>query len=72
MLILFQFFSLEAYGRDNKPLSIDQIYKELQSVMDMSKKPDVSVGILTTENRNTWAKSYNHLIKGIKIYIRLR
>ena len=57
------FFSLEAYGRDNKPLSIDQIYKELQSVMDMSKKPDVPVGILTTENRNTWAKSYNHLIK---------
>ncbi|XP_063424764.1 carnitine O-acetyltransferase-like [Mytilus trossulus] len=57
------FFSLEAYGKNHKPLSVDQIYNQLQKVVDMSKNSSTPVGILTSENRNTWAKAYNHLVK---------
>lgn len=57
------FFSMEAYGKDHRPLSINQILIQLKQVVDQSQKPSVPVGILTTENRNTWAKAYNHLNK---------
>lgn len=57
------FFSLEAYGKNHKPLSVDQIFNQLQKVVEMSKNPSTPVGILTSENRNTWAKAYNHLVK---------
>ncbi|XP_052090934.1 carnitine O-acetyltransferase-like [Mytilus californianus] len=57
------FFSLEAYGKNHKPLSVDQIYNQLQKVVEMSKNPSTPVGILTSENRNTWAKAHNHLVK---------
>lgn len=57
------FFSLEAYGKNHKPLSVDQIYNQLQKVVEMSKNCSTPVGILTSENRNTWAKAYNHLVK---------
>ncbi|CAG2255886.1 E2.3.1.7 [Mytilus edulis] len=57
------FFSLEAYGKNHKPLSVDQIYNQLQKVVEMSKNSSTPVGILTSENRNTWAKAYNHLVK---------
>ena len=55
---------MEVYGKDHKPLSINQILEQLKQIVERSQKPSVPVGILTTENRNTWAKAYNNLIKG--------
>lgn len=57
------FFSLDCYGSDNKPLSESVIYKQLRRITDMANTPGEAVGILTTENRNKWAKSYNKLLK---------
>lgn len=39
--------------------------QQLKSVMEVSAaRTDAPVGILTSENRDTWAKAYNILSKG--------
>lgn len=60
----FQFFFLECYGSDNQPLGTEQIYEQLKNIVNQSNEPDVPVGLLTTENRNKWAKAYELLAKG--------
>ncbi|XP_078324436.1 carnitine O-acetyltransferase-like isoform X4 [Crassostrea virginica] len=57
------FFFLEVYGSNNQPLSIEQIYEQLKNIVNQSMEPDIPVGILTTENRNKWAKAYELLTK---------
>lgn len=61
----FQFFFLECYGSNNQPLGTEQIYEQLKNIMNQSNEPDAPVGLLTTENRNKWAKAYELLAKGM-------
>ncbi|XP_035684384.1 carnitine O-acetyltransferase-like isoform X2 [Branchiostoma floridae] len=58
-----QFFSLDVYDNNWKPLSQDLIHAQLQRVVCQSKHPGVPVGILTTENRDTWGRVYKVLKK---------
>ncbi|CAH1271472.1 CRAT [Branchiostoma lanceolatum] len=58
-----QFFSLDVYDNNWKPLSPDLIHAQLQRVVCQSKHPSVPVGILTTENRDTWGMVYNQALK---------
>ena len=62
--ILFQIFSLDVYGRKEKPLSIDQLYSQLQVVTDQSQHPAPPLGLLTTLDRDSWGAVYADLIKG--------
>ncbi|XP_013415789.1 carnitine O-acetyltransferase isoform X2 [Lingula anatina] len=57
------FFSLDVYGQNGKPLNVDQIHKQLMRIVDKSEHPTPHVGILTTENRNTWGSAFKRLIK---------
>lgn len=57
------FFAVDVYGKDQRPLNVDQIYSQLQSVMEQSQETGVPVGILTTEHRDTWAQAYSALTK---------
>ncbi|XP_067826078.1 carnitine O-acetyltransferase isoform X3 [Heptranchias perlo] len=60
----FQFFELFVYNSDGSPLTVDQIYIQLEKIwhssLQTNKEP---IGILTTGHRNTWANDYNTLIK---------
>eukprot|EP00058_Branchiostoma_floridae_P008199 XP_002593687.1 hypothetical protein BRAFLDRAFT_107668 [Branchiostoma floridae] len=58
-----QFFSLDVYDNNWKPLSQDLIHAQLQRVVCQSKDPGMPVGILTTENRDTWGRVYKALKK---------
>ena len=63
----FQFFSLDVYGEDKKPLNTEQLYKQLKAIVEMSNKPEMPVGILTSENRNKWSQVYKRLMKGERL-----
>ncbi|KAM9326172.1 carnitine O-acetyltransferase isoform 2-T2 [Gastrophryne carolinensis] len=60
----FQFFELDVYYSDGSPLTVDQIFTQLEKIwgtsLQTNKEP---IGILTTNHRNSWAKAYNNLIK---------
>ena len=62
---ILQFFSLDVYGSDKRPLTTDQLYSQLCHVVDKSRHPAIPVGLLTTEGRNAWGKTYTKLMKGI-------
>ncbi|XP_049831480.1 carnitine O-acetyltransferase-like [Schistocerca gregaria] len=57
------FFYVEVFGANYEPLSEDQILQQLQKVVEGSQYPSTPLGILTTENRNTWGKAYKKLAK---------
>ncbi|XP_074082091.1 carnitine O-acetyltransferase-like isoform X1 [Macrotis lagotis] len=60
----FQFFELDVYHSDGSPFSADQIFTQLEKIRNSSLKTNKEpVGILTSSDRNTWAKAYNNLIK---------
>ncbi|XP_028176762.1 carnitine O-acetyltransferase isoform X2 [Ostrinia furnacalis] len=57
-------FHLDLWGEDGVRLNEDQIKDQLKKVMKLSETAtDKGIGILTSENRDTWAKAYNILIK---------
>ncbi|XP_056601719.1 carnitine O-acetyltransferase [Triplophysa dalaica] len=60
----FQFFVLDVYNSDGIPLTVDQIYFQLEKIwnssLETNKEP---IGILTSNHRNSWGKAYNNLIK---------
>uniref|UniRef100_A0A6Q2ZIE4 Carnitine O-acetyltransferase n=1 Tax=Esox lucius TaxID=8010 RepID=A0A6Q2ZIE4_ESOLU len=60
----FQFFVLDVYNSDGTPLTVDQLYIQLEKIWNSSlqnnKEP---VGILTSNHRNTWGKAYSSLIR---------
>ena len=58
---------MPAYGSDGGPLTHDQTYEQLHKIVSASQTEGAAVGILTSDNRNTWAKVYKRLQKG-KIY----
>lgn len=60
----FQFFVLDVYNSDGTPLTVDQIYMQLEKIWNSSLQTNKEpVGILTSQHRNTWGKAYNNLIK---------
>jgi len=64
-LCILQFFVLDVYNSDGSPLTVDQIYVQLEKIWNTSLQTNKEpVGILTSNHRNTWGKAYNNLIKG--------
>uniref|UniRef100_A0A671R4Y0 Carnitine O-acetyltransferase n=1 Tax=Sinocyclocheilus anshuiensis TaxID=1608454 RepID=A0A671R4Y0_9TELE len=60
----FQFFVLDVYNSDGTPLTIDQIYIQLEKIWNSSLQTNKEpIGILTSNHRNSWGKAYNNLIK---------
>ncbi|XP_074527429.1 carnitine O-acetyltransferase-like isoform X2 [Halichoeres trimaculatus] len=60
----FQFFVLDVYNSDGTPLTVDQLYMQLEKIWNSSLQTNKEpVGILTSQHRNTWGKAYNNLIK---------
>ncbi|XP_061673292.1 carnitine O-acetyltransferase-like isoform X2 [Syngnathoides biaculeatus] len=60
----FQFFVLDVYNSDGTPLTVDQLYMQLEKIWNTSLQTNKEpVGILTSQHRNTWGKAYNNLIK---------
>ncbi|XP_030636835.1 carnitine O-acetyltransferase [Chanos chanos] len=60
----FQFFVLDVYNSDGSPLTVDQIYAQLEKIWNSSLQTNKEpIGILTSNHRNTWGKAYNNLIK---------
>ncbi|XP_058861197.1 carnitine O-acetyltransferase-like isoform X1 [Acipenser ruthenus] len=60
----FQFFVLDVYNSDGSPLTVDQIYVQLEKIWNSSLQTNKEpIGILTSQHRNTWGKAYNNLIK---------
>lgn len=60
-----QFFRLDVYNSDGSPLTVDQLYMQLEKIWNSSLQSNKEpIGILTSQHRNTWGKAYNNLIKG--------
>ncbi|XP_026103995.1 carnitine O-acetyltransferase-like isoform X2 [Carassius auratus] len=60
----FQFFVLDVYNSDGTPLTVDQIYFQLEKIWNSSLQTNEEpIGILTSHHRNSWGKAYNNLIK---------
>lgn len=60
-----QFFVLDVYNSDGTPLTVDQIYTQLEKIWNSSLQTNKEpIGILTSNHRNSWGKAYNNLIKG--------
>lgn len=60
----FQFFVLDVYNSDDTPLTVDQLFMQLEKIWNSSLQTNKEpIGILTSNHRNTWAKAYNNLIK---------
>lgn len=56
---------MDLWGSDGKRLNENQIVEALKKVVDMSPNPtNDAIGVLTSENRDNWAKAYQLLIKG--------
>lgn len=61
----FKFFVLDVYNSDGTPLTVDQLYMQLEKIWNSSLQTNKEpIGILTSNHRNTWGKAYNNLIKG--------
>ncbi|XP_064616080.1 carnitine O-acetyltransferase-like [Liolophura sinensis] len=56
-------FSVDVYDKSRKPLPVSQLFKNLKIVAEQSQQSTAPLGILTTENRNTWGSAYKRLCK---------
>lgn len=50
------FFSVDVYSKNGEQLSQDQLYQQLRSVIERSPTLAPPVGILTANDRDTWAE----------------
>ncbi|XP_039648477.1 carnitine O-acetyltransferase-like [Perca fluviatilis] len=59
-----QFFVLDMYNRDGTPLTVDQLCVQLDRICNSSLQNNMEpIGILATEHRDIWGKTYIDLIK---------
>ncbi|KAF9414691.1 hypothetical protein HW555_007469 [Spodoptera exigua] len=57
-------FHVDLWGDDGVMLDEEQIVQQLKKVMELSSVPNKQgIGILTSENRDAWAKAYELLCK---------
>uniref|UniRef100_A0A4W4G666 Carnitine O-acetyltransferase n=1 Tax=Electrophorus electricus TaxID=8005 RepID=A0A4W4G666_ELEEL len=60
----FQFYVLDVYNSDCTPLTVDQLYVQLEKICNSSLQTNKEpVGILTSNHRNSWGKAYANLIR---------
>lgn len=60
-----QFYALEVYNSDGTPLTADELRGQLERICGSSPRTGVEpVGILTTQHRDTWGRSYVTLTQG--------
>lgn len=59
-----QFYKVDIFNSENKPLSEKQILGQLEAVMDKSSHLIEPIGILTTQHRDKWANAYADLTVG--------
>ncbi len=62
---MFQFFKLNVYYDDRNTLTVEDLYDNMLSMVESSLEKEVPVGLLTADNRDTWAESYQILERGI-------
>lgn len=55
------FFKLTTSYEDGQPLTIEDLYDNLLAIVENSTEKSTPVGILTSENRDSWAQSYQIL-----------
>ncbi|KAM7390865.1 hypothetical protein PAMA_008859 [Pampus argenteus] len=59
-----EFFVLDVYNSEGTPLTVDQLFIQLQRICNASLQTNMEpVGILTTQNRDSWNKTYINFIK---------
>ncbi|KAM7370232.1 hypothetical protein PAMP_011503 [Pampus punctatissimus] len=59
-----EFFVLDVYNSDGTPLTVDQLFIQLQRICKASLQTNMEpVGILTTQDRDSWNKTYINFIK---------
>ncbi|XP_068608849.1 carnitine O-acetyltransferase [Brachionichthys hirsutus] len=60
----FEFFKLDVYNRDGSALTVDQLYAQLERICSSSVQRNTEpVGILTSQNRDSWARAYANLTR---------
>jgi len=52
------FFKVEVYGETGEQLSAEQIQKSLEEIVAMGSEVGPEVGVLTSNNREDWAKDF--------------
>jgi len=52
------FFKVEVYGETGEQLSAEQIQASLEDIMKMVREEGPEVGVLTSNNRDDWAKDF--------------
>nr|XP_043881840.1 carnitine O-acetyltransferase-like isoform X4 [Solea senegalensis] len=59
-----QFFVLDVYNSDEMPLTVDQLCVQLEKICNSSSLTNMEpVGILTSQHRDIWGKTYSNLMK---------
>lgn len=60
---IIQFFSVDMYGADGRPLNEKQIHKLLSKIVRKSQDEGPALGILTSGHRNNWYQTHKQLVK---------
>lgn len=56
------FFTVRVLDNNGKPLTADSIASQLEQVISQSQKAGIPVGLLTSDDRDTWARVYKDLV----------